>query len=76
MDIEKLQHDDNCRYWNDGEFCTCGAVEYEQLKTAKAALSELARYFTSGNDVPVERATILAKDFWRIVQPSGLTPNV
>ena len=38
----------------------------------RAALSELARYFTSGNGIPVERATILAKDFWRI---TGLTPN-
>jgi hypothetical protein len=36
------------------------------------ALNELARYFTSGNSVPVEQATILANDFWRI---TGLTPN-
>lgn len=35
-------------------------------------LDELARYFTSGNSVPVERATIRAKDFWRI---TGKTPN-
>jgi len=34
------------------------------------ALDELAKYFTSGNEIPVERATILAKDFWRI---TGLT---
>lgn len=36
------------------------------------AVSELAKYFTSGNSVPVERATIRADDFWRI---TGLTPN-
>lgn len=36
------------------------------------ALKELAKYFTSGNSVPVERATILAKDFWRI---TGLVHN-
>lgn len=36
------------------------------------SIDELARYFESGNGVPVERATILAKDFWRI---TGLTPN-
>ena len=36
------------------------------------AIDELARYFVSGNGVPVERATILAKDFWRI---TGLVPN-
>lgn len=29
-------------------------------------LNELARYFMSGNNVPVERATIRAEDFWRI----------
>ena len=48
--------------------CEC-LDEIERLRTAQ---SELARYFTSGNSVPVERATILAKDFWRI---TGLTPN-
>jgi hypothetical protein len=39
---------------------------------ALEAIAELAKYFTSGNAVPVERATISAKDFWRI---TGLTPN-
>jgi pantoate kinase len=39
------------------------------------ALNELRSYFTSGNDVPVERSTILAKDFWRIVnRATGATP--
>jgi len=36
----------------------------------KDGVQELAKYFTSGNGVPVERATILAKDFFRI---TGLT---
>ncbi len=45
------------------------ADEIERIRTAQA---ELAKYFTSGNCVPVERATILAKDFWRI---TGMTPN-
>lgn len=36
------------------------------------ALDEFALYFTSGNSVPVERATIRAKDFWRI---TGMAPN-
>lgn len=44
----------------------------EQSNKQQEALRELAKYFTSGNSVPVERATILAKDFWRI---TGLTPN-
>lgn len=44
------------------------AAEAERLRKA---LAELARYFTSGNSVPVERASITAKDFWRI---TGLAP--
>ena len=44
-----------------------------KCKQQEAALAELAKYFTSGNCVPVERATIAAKDFWQI---TGLeTPN-
>jgi hypothetical protein len=34
IDLNKLQHDDNCRYWKDEESCTCGAVYYEQLQVA------------------------------------------
>lgn len=64
--------------------CACKFVRREDFGEAEQtewcgrhakqrdALNELARYFTSGNSVPVERATILAKDFWRI---TGLTPN-
>lgn len=43
-----------------------------KCKQQEAAIAELAKYFTSGNCVPVERATILAKDFWRI---TGLEPS-
>lgn len=43
-----------------------------ELQRLQNAVAELASYFTSGNGVPVERATILAKDFWRI---TGLTPS-
>lgn len=42
----------------------------------KAALIELSRYFTSGNEFPVERATILAKDFWKIVDPVLIVKKV
>jgi hypothetical protein len=31
------------------------------------AINELKKYFTSANPIPVERATILARDFWRII---------
>ena len=30
--LDTLKHSDHCRYWNDGEFCTCGAIEYEELQ--------------------------------------------
>jgi hypothetical protein len=30
-------------------------------------LSELRKYFTSANPIPVDRAVILAKDFWSIL---------
>lgn len=45
--------------------CQEASAELERLRNAVA---ELTRYFSSGNDVPVERATILAKDFWRITK--------
>lgn len=53
----------------DKVVCEC----LDEIERLRHAMGELARYFTSGNSVPVERATILAKDFWRI---TGLTPNV
>jgi hypothetical protein len=30
-------------------------------------IEQLKRYFTSANPIPVERATILARDFWQII---------
>lgn len=34
--------------------------------TAQQKLDKLKKYFESGNDVPVQQATIKAKDFWAI----------
>lgn len=31
------------------------------------AINKLKKYFISANDIPVERAVILAKDFWEII---------
>ena len=45
-------------------------IPISDIVSKEYVLQELAKYFTSGNDVPVERATILAKDFFRI---TGLT---
>ena len=45
-------------------------TECEQYKKS---LETLAQYFTSGNQIPVEKATILAVDFWKI---TGMTPKV
>lgn len=33
---------------------------------AQQKLDQLKKYFESGNDVPVQQATIKAKDFWAI----------
>jgi len=30
-DLSILKHSDNCRYWDESEFCTCGATEYHEL---------------------------------------------
>lgn len=42
-------------------------AQAERAQKQQAVLERLARYFKSGNDVPVERATIRAQDFWSIV---------
>ena len=34
--LSTLKHSDNCRYWDDGEYCTCGEVEYRELQYWKA----------------------------------------
>lgn len=39
----------------------------DHIETLEEQISELKKYFTSGNSIPVERATILAKDFWLII---------
>lgn len=42
----------------------------EEIQRLNTALDELQEYFTSGNDIPVERATIKASEFYRITQRS------
>jgi hypothetical protein len=37
-----------------------------RITNLEKILAELDRYFTSGNDIPVERAVIHAKDYWKI----------
>lgn len=49
------------------ELCSRIAAEAERLRRHEKAIKELKLYFTSGNNVPVERATIMAADFWKIV---------
>jgi hypothetical protein len=41
--LSELRHSDNCRFWDDGEFCTCGAVEYDELKYWRAKAAKEAR---------------------------------
>ncbi len=70
-----LKHDGPCacRFVRRKEFGEAEQVEWCGLHAKwRDALNELALYFTSGNSVPVERATIRAEDFWRI---TGLTAN-
>jgi hypothetical protein len=62
-----------------GRHCEANAFEVEirRLKLAndrqRDAIATLAKYFTSGNHIPVDQATIKATDFWSI---TGLTvPN-
>lgn len=40
----------------------------KEINRLNKIINDLSLYFTSGNSIPVERATILAKDFWRIVE--------
>jgi len=41
--------------------------EREECTRLRGAMAKLRLYFTSGNTIPVERATILGKDFWEIL---------
>ncbi|WP_250489939.1 hypothetical protein [Caballeronia sp. INML2] len=36
FDVSKLKHEDNCRWWQDETFCTCGADQAELCKRWKA----------------------------------------
>lgn len=38
----------------------------EKVKQQHQALTKLSQYFTSGNAVTIDKATIAAKDFWSI----------
>lgn len=33
-----VKHADNCRHWDDAEFCTCGAAEREIIERIKKCL--------------------------------------
>ena len=46
----------------------------KEINRLNKIIADLSLYFTSGNSIPVERATILAKDFWRIVK--GLPEDI
>lgn len=46
-----------------------------EVDELQAKLDRLALYFTSGNCVPVKRATIRADDFWRITGMQPMPPN-
>jgi hypothetical protein len=52
--------EDGFRWWEESVFV------YERKPSAQQRLDMLAKYFTSGNDVPVKQATIKASDFWKI----------
>lgn len=42
------------------------AESYKAIAESLRSLNQLSKYFKSGNDIPVERATIKAKDFHKI----------
>lgn len=31
-ELETLKHSDNCRYWDENIYCTCGAIESKELQ--------------------------------------------
>lgn len=68
-DVQRAYQEGHKRARHDAaELANAADIELARLQ---GALAQLARYFTSGNSVPVERATIRAEDFWRI---TGLAP--
>lgn len=40
------------------------------------ALKEIAKYFKSGNDTPVEKATIKTSDFEKILKENGIEETI
>ena len=53
----------------------CEYIEFtkeliQEIQRLNTTLDELQAYFTSGNDISVERATIKASEFYRITQRS------
>lgn len=65
--LAKLQESYRC-----GLYCETNVDSYSQmsheLNNALYILDQLKKYFTSGNDIPVDKATIKADDFWRLLQ--------
>lgn len=43
-----------------------------EINNLRSAILELKQYFCSGNEIPVDRATIKASDFFRIIRGLGL----
>lgn len=43
-----------------------------EINNLRSAILELKQYFYSGNEIPVDRATIKASDFFRIIRELGL----
>lgn len=58
------------KYGYGGIVTDCGrfipACLVVKTSTAQQKLDQLKKYFDSSNDVPVQQATIKAKDFWAI----------
>lgn len=48
--------------------CQCRDMYRQESIDLKAKIDKLKKYFTSANDIEVERATIPAKDFWAILE--------
>lgn len=53
------------------EACGFHAQMAGENAALRRALEELSGFFRSGNSVPVERASISAKEFWRICEAAG-----
>lgn len=62
--------DGHCRpghgYWDRHSSLTLFNETGDGKLPAQQKLDQLKKYFESGNDLPVQQATIKAKDFWAI----------